>query len=71
VAKARESYTVGVIARLLNKPLHRVEYAIRSRGISPDAVAGNARVFDEDAVEKIAAALHEIDNRREGGSHVR
>jgi hypothetical protein len=66
VAKARESVTVGVIARRLNESMHRIEYAIRTRAIMPDAVAGIARVFDEDAVEKIAAALRDMDARREG-----
>jgi hypothetical protein len=71
VAQPKEAHTVGAIARGLNRPLHRVEYAIRSRGIVPSALAGHARVFDADGVEQIAAALNEIDNRRKGGGHGR
>jgi hypothetical protein len=60
--------TVGEIARRIDEPLHRIEYVIRSRGIRPAAVAGNVRVFDEAAVERIAAALRGIERRREGGA---
>jgi hypothetical protein len=59
------SLTVGLIARRLNEPLHRVEYAIKSRNIKPVAIGGNARIFDEQDVERIAAALLEMDVRRD------
>jgi hypothetical protein len=59
--------TVGTIAGRLNEPIHRVEYAIRSRGIEPAGIAGNLRIFNEDAIEQVATALREIDSRREGG----
>jgi hypothetical protein len=59
-------WTVGRIVQHLNEPLHRVEYAIRSRGIEPSGVAGNARVFDDAQVEQIANALKAMDSRREG-----
>jgi hypothetical protein len=61
-------FTVGRIAEHLNEPLHRVEYAIKSRGIAPQGIAGNARVFEEDQVERIGAVLRQIDTRREGGA---
>lgn len=59
--------TVGTIARRLNESLHRVEYAIRTRDIEPAGIAGNLRIFNEDAIEQVATALREIDIRREGG----
>jgi hypothetical protein len=61
----RRSLTVGQIAQRLNEPLHRVEYAIKSRGIKPVTIGGNARIFDEQHVERIAAALLEMDSRRD------
>jgi hypothetical protein len=64
----RGIYTVGRIARRLNEPLHRVEYAVKTRGIEPVGIAGNVRVFEEDAVESVAAALRGIDARRERGT---
>lgn len=57
--------TVGVIARRLGVPLHRVEYVIRSRDIQPASVAGNARVFTEADVDFIASELRRIDAERE------
>lgn len=49
--------TVGEIARRQGVPLHRVEYLIRARGIRPSGWAGNARVFSEEDVERIAREL--------------
>ena len=56
--------TVGEIARRHEAPRHRVEYVIRSRGISPISRAGNARIFSEAAVELIGSELRRIDNDR-------
>jgi hypothetical protein len=52
--------TVGEIARLLNAQLHRVDYVIRSRRIRPTRIAGNCRVFSEEAVELIKQELLRI-----------
>lgn len=38
-------------------PLHRILYAIRSLGIKPAARVGQYRLFDEDAVNQLAAEL--------------
>jgi hypothetical protein len=54
--------TVGEIARRLGQPIHRIEYIIRSRRIEPCGRAGNSRVFSEDSVAAIAAALAAIDH---------
>lgn len=49
--------TVGEIARKQGVPLHRVEYLIRARGMTPSGWAGNARVFSEADVALIAEEL--------------
>jgi hypothetical protein len=46
--------TVGEIARRIDVPLHRVEYLIRARRIAAIGRAGNARVFSESVVQRIA-----------------
>jgi hypothetical protein len=66
--KLRLILTIGQIARRLNEPIHRIDYAIKTRNIMPVGIAGNARVFEEEHVEQIAAALREIDSRQEGGA---
>ncbi len=60
--------TVGEIARRIGQPVHRVEYVIRSRNIQPTGIAGNARVFSDADVERIAGELHRIDAQK-GGPH--
>jgi hypothetical protein len=64
VTAGRTYWTVGRLAEHLNEPIHRVQYAIRSRTIRPAGSAGNARVFDDEQVETIAATLREMDDRR-------
>jgi hypothetical protein len=56
--------TVGVIASRTHQPIHRIEYLIKSRGIAALAMAGNARVYSEDALEAIVQELHRIDSVR-------
>jgi hypothetical protein len=53
--------TVGEISRRLGVPFHRVEYVIRSRSLQPSGWAGNARVFTEADVTRIASELRRID----------
>jgi DNA-binding transcriptional MerR regulator len=60
--------TVGVIADQLGESIHRIEYIIRARGIRPVGTAGNARVFAEADVERIASELRRIDFEREGAA---
>ena len=62
--------TIGVIARRLNEPVHRIEYVIRSRNITPAATAGNARVFTEADVSLIASEIRRIEADRQGGGCV-
>jgi len=56
--------TIGEIARRLGIPVHRVEYLIRARGIRPCGWAGNARVFSEEDVQRIAAEISHIQKVR-------
>ncbi len=56
--------TVGEIARRLGRPLHRVEYLIRARGIQAASWAGNAKVYTEADVDLIAEELRRIDAAR-------
>ena len=59
--------TVGVVAELLNVPVHRVEYVLRTRPfILPLAVAGRARLFGNDAIVMIRRELASIDAERGG-----
>ena len=71
MSRHRAAPTIGAIARELNEPLHRVQYAIRSRGIEPEAMAGHIRVFSPDTVERVAEILRDIDReaarRQRGG----
>lgn len=52
--------TVGAIARHLDRPIHRIEYVIRSRRIRPAGWAGHARVFRDSDLAFIASELHRI-----------
>jgi hypothetical protein len=68
--RPHKALTIGAIARELDEPLHRVEYAIRTRAIEPEAMAGHIRVFPPETVERVADVLRDIDRqaaRRQGG----
>ena len=56
--------TVGEIAARLGQPIHRVQYAIKSREIQPAAMAGRLRIFDTNAMHLICDAIDEADDRR-------
>ena len=59
--------TIGEVAKLLNVPLHRIEYVLQSRPhISPRATAGGTRCFGDEAIAQIRHELHSIDARRAG-----
>lgn len=54
--------TTGVIAKLLDVPLHRVLHVLATRRhIKPAARAGILRLYDNEAIEKIARELEVID----------
>jgi hypothetical protein len=52
--------TVGVIARRLGQPVHRIEYIILSRKIQPAGWAGHARVFADSDLSRIDGELRRI-----------
>jgi hypothetical protein len=66
----KAALTIGAIARDLGESIHRVQYAIRTRAIEPEAIAGNLRIFAPEAVEQVAEILRDIDRqaarRKEG-----
>ena len=63
--------TTGHIADKLGVPVHRVQYVVATRGITPAAYAGRLRLFDREALARIRYELNAIDARqsREGGGY--
>jgi hypothetical protein len=55
--------TVASIARENGRTARQVGYAIRSRGIQPDAWVGGVRVYGPEAVARIVQALSEATAR--------
>jgi hypothetical protein len=65
----QQALTVDAIARALNEPIHRVQYAIKTRGIEPESMVGHICVFSPEAVDRLACILRDIDRqsaRRQG-----
>lgn len=59
--------TIGVLARTLRVPLHRVEHILRTRRhIRPAALAGRVRLFDRKAAAMVRHELNAQDARRCG-----
>ena len=65
----RQLLTVGMIAKELGCPVHRVNYILRSRDIRPAARAGNLGVYQRSDVDRIASEIRRIDRERQGGRH--
>ncbi len=63
--------TVGEIARRLRTPVHRIAYVVRTRGLRPVAWAGNARIFTEQDVARIASELQQINEDRAAATEAR
>ena len=59
-------HTIGDIVEHLNEPQHKIQYIIRSRGITPVAMAGSVRVFSHTSVERIRGELKRIREDRYG-----
>ena len=59
-------HTIGEIAKREKVPAHRVAYAVDSYRIQETQRAGIIRLFDDDKVEVIQAALRRIANRNGG-----
>lgn len=58
--------TIGEIARAEGVPRHVVDYAVSAYRITETQRAGIIRLFDEDAIHRIRAALRRIAGRRRG-----
>jgi len=60
---SKVKFTTGEISEVLTQrlgkriALHRVLYAIRSRGIQPVEVVGRYRLFDNGALDRLACEL--------------
>lgn len=57
--------TVTSLAKRFGVDRSRVEYVIRTRGIEPCGRAGNCRLFDDHAKDRIRNVLNGIVLRRE------
>lgn len=61
-----EVASLGEIARLLDRPIHCVDYVIRSRGVKPSLTAGGRNLYGKAAIERIAVELNQIEQRKRG-----
>jgi hypothetical protein len=66
-AQTPSIHSVGTLALLYGVPVHRIAYIIRTRGIEPAGIAGNVRLFDEAAAQRIGSELQRIADDRRGG----
>ncbi len=56
--------TVGEIAKRIGQPIYRVQHIIRSRQIQHVLRVGVFRLFDEEAVSRIATEIQSVDRRK-------
>ena len=61
---SQKIYSTGEVAALCGTDRDRINYAIKSRRIIPDAVAGGRKLFTMRAVEAIRQVLAEIKTRQ-------
>jgi hypothetical protein len=59
--------SLGEIARRFNRPLHRVEYVVRTRNIEPLIAAGGRNFYSEASAQRIESELRRIDLQKDGG----
>lgn len=65
VDSAPQLITVGVIARELDEPIHRVLNVLATRShIKPSAFAGTFRLYEKKCIAQVRHELHAIDARR-------
>lgn len=48
-----KALTIGEIARRLDWPVHRVQYAVRAERVEPAFRAGNLRVFNDSVLDQL------------------
>ncbi len=56
--------TLGEIAAELGRPIHQVQYAVRTNRIGETQRAGIIRLYGPDQIGMIRTALHRIAERR-------
>ena len=62
--------TISIVRRRVEERLgrpveaHQIDYVIESRDIQPVGRAGNAKIYDADAIDRIVAELQAIGARR-------
>ena len=54
---AMQLTTISELAIRLEIPRHRISYAVRALGISPERMIGSTNVFSEAAVQRVLDAL--------------
>lgn len=61
-------YSIGEVAERYGFTRDQAVYAAQAERIEPTVVAGNRRLYDERAAERIRSAVTRIqENRRQGG----
>ena len=57
---ATKLLTVGDLVKLTGQPIHRVEYLLSSRNITPTQRAGRFRLYGPDTVERIQCEVEKM-----------
>jgi DNA-binding transcriptional MerR regulator len=55
-----ELLTVGDLVRLTGQPIHKIEYLLSSRNITPTQRAGRFRLYGPDTVERIQCEVQKM-----------
>jgi hypothetical protein len=61
--------SLGDISRRLGKPIHRIDYVVRSRNIVPALIVGGRHFYNEAAVQHIASEIRRIEAEKAGTNH--
>lgn len=62
-----EAFTIGDLAEACKAPIHRIEYLVRSRKITPLMRAGRYRLYSPKVVDTLKREMAVIDQRQGGG----
>ena len=62
-----QALTVGMIAERLGCPVHKIQYILKARRISPSQRVGPLRLFDEEHVAQIGEELKRVEERKAVG----
>lgn len=57
----RKFYGLGAIGQTIGKPTHTVRYICESRGIEPVGKAGQAKIYTDEQLSRIAAEARALD----------